>query len=242
MKERRFHGSFKGGVVCRHGASPLVCTPSPDLLFIAAQALAGGHKSALRANAGVISGYVAHAVLGALGVAAIVAASPMLFEILRWCGVAYLAYLAIQMIRSAISSRSLALKPSGQPASLFKGFLTSFLNPKGLLVYFAILPNFMTPSEGIAHQAIALSAVFIGLCAVVYGLVGAAISTLGRTGAVNKTYRRLADGFAGGMLAFATVSMAEACWPSPRSPWPAPSPHFSQPDRRGPVVRRDGGW
>jgi threonine/homoserine/homoserine lactone efflux protein len=57
----------------------------------------------------VISGYVAHAVLGAFGVAALVAASPILFEFLRWCGVAYLAYLAIQMIRSAMSAGSLSL-------------------------------------------------------------------------------------------------------------------------------------
>jgi threonine/homoserine/homoserine lactone efflux protein len=187
---------------------PLVCTPGPDLLFIAAQALAGGHNSALRANAGVISGYVAHATLGALGIAAIVAASPALFEVLRWFGVAYLAYLAIQMIRSAVSSGRLTLKPSGQPAPLLKGFLTSFLNPKGLLVYFAILPNFVTPSEAIAHQVIALSAAFIALCAVIYGVVGAVISAVGRTGAVTRKYRRLADGFAGGMLAFAALSMA----------------------------------
>ena len=189
---------------------PLVCTPGPDLLFIAAQALAGGQRSALRANAGVISGYVAHAILGALGVAAIVAASPMLFEVLRWAGVAYLAFLAVHMIRSALSSGNLALKSSGRPASLLKGFLTSFLNPKGLLVYFAILPNFMTPSEGIAHQAIALSVVFIGLCAVVYGLVGTIVASIGRSGAVNKTHRRLTDGFAGCMLAFAAVSMARS--------------------------------
>ena len=40
---------------------PLVCTPGPDLIYVAAQALAGGRKAALRANAGVILGYVAHA-------------------------------------------------------------------------------------------------------------------------------------------------------------------------------------
>jgi threonine/homoserine/homoserine lactone efflux protein len=187
---------------------PLVCTPGPDLLFIAAEAMAGGQKSAFRANAGVISGYVAHAILGALGVAAIVAEWPMLFEVLRWSGVAYLAYLAVHMVRSAMSSGSLTLKPSGRPASLFKGFLTSLLNPKGLLVYFSILPNFMIPSEGIAHQAIALSGVFIGVCAVVYGLVGAVVATVGRAGAFSKTHRRFADGFAGGMLAFAAVSIA----------------------------------
>ena len=186
---------------------PLVCTPGPDILFITAQALAGGHKSALRANAGVISGYIAHAVLGALGVAAIVAASPMLFEVLRWSGVAYLAWLAFQMVRLAIRPTDPTLTGCSNPASPLKGFMTSFLNPKGLLVYLAILPNFMTPSEGIAHQAIWLSAVFIGLCAAIYGLVGAVIAVVGRTGAVSKKYRRLTNGFAGGMLAFAALSM-----------------------------------
>lgn len=186
---------------------PLVCTPGPDILFIAAQALAGGQKSALRANAGVISGYCAHAALGALGVAAIVAASPMLFEVLRWSGVTYLAWMAFQMIRSAIHPSDLELTSRSKPASLYKGFLTSFLNPKGLLVYLAILPNFMTPSEGIAHQAIALSAVFIGLCTVIYGVIGAAIAALGRSGSLSKKCRRLTNGFAGGMLAFAAVSM-----------------------------------
>jgi threonine/homoserine/homoserine lactone efflux protein len=187
---------------------PLVFTPGPDILYIAAQALAGGHRAALRANAGVILGYVAHATLSALGIAAIVAASPVLFEILRWAGVAYLAYLALQMIRSAMSSGALVLTSSDRPASLFKGFLTSFLNPKGLLVYFAILPSFMNPAEGIAHQAITLSAVFIGLCATGYALVGAVISIVGRSAGVTTSYRRLVDGFAGGMLAFAALSMA----------------------------------
>ena len=184
---------------------PLVCTPGPDLLYIAAQALAGGRASALRANAGVISGYVAHAVLGALGVAALVAASPVLFEVLRWSGAAYLAYLAIQMIRSALRAGSITLSPT-RPASLLKGFLTSFLNPKGLLVYFAILPNFMTPNDGIALQALLLSAVFIGLCAMVYGAVGLVASSVGRAGAVKVRHRRVAEGFAGGMLAFAAVN------------------------------------
>jgi threonine/homoserine/homoserine lactone efflux protein len=189
---------------------PLVFTPGPDLLYIAAQALAGGRAAALRANAGVILGYAAHAVLGALGVAALVAAFPVLFEVLRWCGVAYLAVLAIRMIGSALRAEGLALRAGGQPASLLRGFLTSFLNPKGLLVYFAILPNFMSASEGIAQQALLLSAVFIGLCAVVYGIAGLVVSAVGRAGAVKARYRRATEGVAGGLLAVAAVNMARS--------------------------------
>jgi threonine/homoserine/homoserine lactone efflux protein len=189
---------------------PLVFTPGPDLLYIAAQALAGGRAGALRANAGVILGYVAHAILGALGVAALVAAAPILFEILRWCGVAYLGILAIRMIRSALSAQSLALGPGGPPASLLRGFMTSFLNPKGLLVYFAILPNFMSAGEGIARQALLLSAVFIGLCALVYGIVGIVVAAIGRAGALKARHRRVTDGVAGTMLAVAAVNMARS--------------------------------
>jgi threonine/homoserine/homoserine lactone efflux protein len=91
---------------------PLVCTPGPDVIYIAAQALAGGNRAALLASAGVILGYVTHAVLAALGVAALIAASPLLFEALRWCGVAYLAYLALRMIRSGIRSGSVSVNPN----------------------------------------------------------------------------------------------------------------------------------
>jgi threonine/homoserine/homoserine lactone efflux protein len=187
---------------------PLVCTPGPDLIYIAAQALAGGRAAALRASAGVILGYVTHAALTALGVATLVAASPILFEALRWCGVAYLVYLAIRMIRSAIGGESISLNPNAPPASLTKGFLTSFFNPKGLLVYLAILPNFMTPNEGIAQQAVVLSGIFIGLCALIYGTVGYVVAAVGRVGTVRASYQRVIEGIAGSLLAFAAINMA----------------------------------
>ena len=189
---------------------PLVCTPGPDLIYVAAQALAGGRKAALRANAGVTLGYVAHAVLASLGVAALVAASPILFETLRWCGVAYLAYLAIRMIRSAIGGEIISLNPNAPPASLTKGFITSFFNPKGLLVYLAILPNFMNATEGIAQQAALLSGIFIGLCALVYGTVGIVVAAIGRVGTVRASYQRVVQGIAGSLLAFAAVNMARS--------------------------------
>lgn len=188
---------------------PLIFTPGPDLLFVASQALTGGYRSAVRANAGVISGYVVHAILGGMGVAAIVAASPILFSALRWTGIAYLIFLAIKMFLSALR-RGVAgtLDSQGQPASLFKGFLTSFLNPKGLLVYLTILPAFMNPSGNVVKQSLMLSAVFIGLCAIVYGIVGLAIASMKRKGSGSDKLRRATECFAGGMLIFAAVRMA----------------------------------
>jgi threonine/homoserine/homoserine lactone efflux protein len=187
---------------------PLVCTPGPDILFIASQGLSRGPRAAMRANLGVLLGYLMHALLAAFGVAAVVAASPVLFEILRWIGVAYLAYLAIGLIRSAMHPGHLSLAESPGNALVRRGFLTSFLNPKGLMVYFAILPNFMTAGDGVALQAAVLSVIFIALCGIVYTAVGIAVSSMARRGSFSDRRRRCVEGAAGGLLIIAAGRLA----------------------------------
>lgn len=187
---------------------PLVCTPGPDILFIASQGMSGGPRAAMRANLGVLLGYLMHALMAAFGVAAVVAASPMLFGILRWIGVAYLAYLAIKVIGSAIRPGHLSLATTPDHAVVRRGFLTSLLNPKGLIVYFAILPNFMTSRDGVALQAVVLSAIFIALCGIVYSAVGLAVSSIARRGSFGDRRRRCVEGAAGALLIFAAGRLA----------------------------------
>jgi threonine/homoserine/homoserine lactone efflux protein len=188
---------------------PLVCTPGPDILFVASQGLSGGTVAAMRANLGVLLGYSMHALLAAFGVAALVAASPVLFEILRWVGVTYLAYLAIKLIRSALRpGRTTTVVAASKNALVGRGFLTSFLNPKGLMVYFAILPNFMNSGDGIALQAAVLSAIFIGLCGIVYCLVGFFVASMARKSNFSDRRRQYVEGAAGGLLIFAAGRLA----------------------------------
>ena len=162
----------------------------------------------MRANLGVLLGYAMHAVLAAFGVAALVAASPVLFEILRWVGVCYLAYLAMKLIRSALHPGHLSLAETSGNALVRRGFLTSFLNPKGLMVYFAILPNFMTSGDGVALQAAVLSAIFIALCGIIYGAVGLVVSSIARRGSFSDRRRRYVEGAAGALLIFAAGRLA----------------------------------
>jgi threonine/homoserine/homoserine lactone efflux protein len=187
---------------------PLICTPGPDMLFISSQALSGGASGGLRATAGVCLGYVGHSVLVALGVAAIIAASPVLFEALRWLGVVYLTYLAIQLIRSALRAGKLALPTARSRSALGRGFLTAFLNPKGMMVYFAILPQFMRHDGDIALQAAVLSAIFVGLCAIVYSALSVAIASAGKRARFSDRRRRWVDGIAGGALVIAAGRLA----------------------------------
>ncbi len=187
---------------------PLICTPGPDMLFIAAQALSGGGQAGLRATAGVCLGYVVHSALVAAGVAAIVAASPLLFVGLRWFGVAYLAWLACQLMRSALRPSGLGLPQAETGGQLGRGFLTALLNPKGMMIYFAILPQFIDHAAPIGPQALVLSAIFVGLCGIVYALLSWVLGALGRRGGFDDRQRRLVEGTAGALLVLAAGRLA----------------------------------
>ena len=136
---------------------PLICTPGPDILYVASQGLSAGRRGSFRAVLGILLGYSAHAVLSAIGVAAIVAASPTLFLLLKWLGVAYLGFLALQMLRSACTVKKALRIEKVESATLLRGFFTSFLNPKGLLMYIALLPQFISPQKHCATGNTALS-------------------------------------------------------------------------------------
>ncbi|MDL2398553.1 LysE family translocator [Rhizobium mayense] len=187
---------------------PLICTPGPDMLFVASQTLSGGASAGLRSTAGVCIGYMVHSTLVALGLAAIIAASPTLFTALRWLGVAYLLYLAFQLIKSSMKAGGIRLPTGGRANQLQRGFLTAFLNPKGMMIYFAILPQFMQHQGNIALQACALSAIFIGLCSIVYTILSFVVAAVGTHGSLNDRRRRWIERIAGGLLLVAAGRLA----------------------------------
>ncbi|MBN9135782.1 MAG: LysE family translocator [Phyllobacterium sp.] len=187
---------------------PLICTPGPDMLFVASQAIAGGRAAGMRATAGVCLGYLVHSTLVAIGLAAIVAASPLLFEALRWIGIAYLLYLACKLIASALQAGRVTVAARPASRQLQRGFLTAFLNPKGMMIYFAILPQFIQPGSSIALQAAALSAVFVFWCGVVYVILSLVIGRLAGRGGFSDRRRRIVEGGAGGLLIVAAGLMA----------------------------------
>jgi len=179
------------------------------MLFIVSQAISGSTLAGLRATSGVCAGYVVHSLLVAFGLAAVVAASPVIFESLRWAGVAYLAYLAFQLLRSAAKPQAARL-PRAHAANPFsRGFLTAVLNPKGMMIYFAILPQFMRHDQPAAEQALLLSAIFIGLCALVYTILSIIVAAgRGKGGALDDRRRRCIEGVSGGVLIAAAAKLA----------------------------------
>jgi threonine/homoserine/homoserine lactone efflux protein len=132
----------------------------------------------------------------------------MLFGVIRWVGIAYLVYLAYKLVRAALRPGAFTAPQEHVRDQLYKGFLTSLLNPKGMMVYLAILPQFMDRQVGnTTVQAVILSAAFIFWCAVVYSGICVAMGRAGGAG-LSEPRRRLMDGAAGGMILVAAGFMA----------------------------------
>lgn len=190
---------------------PLICAPGPDMLFIVSQAISGDASAGLRSTSGVCTGYVIHSLLVAFGLAAVIAASPLLFEALRWVGVGYLVYLALQLLKSAMKPKTIRLAHQPAPSPFRKGFLTAVLNPKGMMIYFAILPQFMRHDQTATQQAFVLSAVFIGLCGAIYSVISVVSATAGRrAGGLSDRRRRCIEGLSGGVLMAAAAKLAKS--------------------------------
>lgn len=182
---------------------PLVCTPGPDILFVSSQSLVCGRRGAVLATAGICAGYLLHALLASVGLAAAIAASPRIFLAIRLIGAVYLLYLGIKLCRAAYRSRH-----SGHdvPEALSnhdlmrRGMLTSLLNPKGLLFFIALLPQFVDPNYGpAALQVLVLALVFVLACFCVYLAVGLSVA-VGRERIAGGRFTAIANGLAGLIL------------------------------------------
>lgn len=141
----------------------VVLSPGPDTMLILRYALTSGQKAGFAAVAGVQLGLMVHTVLAVLGVSLIIASSPLLFKAVAIAGAAYLAWLGIQGFRDAGTIRLDGSKrPVGAARACRDAVITNVLNPKVILLFLALLPNFVDTGRGdVPAQLITLAAVLI---------------------------------------------------------------------------------
>jgi threonine/homoserine/homoserine lactone efflux protein len=174
----------------------LVCTPGPDWLYIAARGLGQGRRAALTAVGGVCAGYAVHTLLSGAGLAAALRAVPAALPVLRVVGAGYLLVLAVSMLLTLRRDGSALAAARPQPTAtvLRQSMLTALLNPKGLLLYLSLVPQFVDPLSGVpvGGQVLALGTLNVLACAVVYGVVALAAGRLGgRLGGTPTAARRM---------------------------------------------------
>ena len=144
----------------------LIAIPGPSVLFVIGRSLALGRRGGLLSVVGNASGMVPQIVAVALGVGTIVAQSIVLFTIIKLIGAAYLVYLGIQAIRHRNRHATMTVDTTPKSAwrLLREGFLVGITNPKSIVFFVAVLPQFVDYHAGsIPLQLAELGLVFIVL-------------------------------------------------------------------------------
>ncbi|MEU9730704.1 LysE family translocator [Streptomyces sp. NPDC048002] len=190
----------------------LVCVPGADWAYAISAGLRGG--SVARAVGGLVSGYALHTVLATAGLAVLVARSPTLLTALTVAGAAYLVWLGWSVLRRpAVPSRAAGSAAGSDGGRVFlRGAVISGLNPKGLLLYLSVLPQFLVTGDGrlpVPAQTAALGLLHMACCAAVYLTVGlGARAVLGARPAAARAVTRTSGAAMLGMGAFLLVQHA----------------------------------
>ena len=152
----------------------VVLIPGTGVIYTVSTALAQGRAASVFAALGCTAGIVPHLLATVLGLAAVMHASAVAFQVLRYAGVAYLFYVAYATWRD---QSAFAVDGSVSRASalglVVKAFLLNILNPKLTIFFLAFLPQFVEPgaSEPVA-QMLLLSAIFMAMTFVVFVVYG----------------------------------------------------------------------
>jgi len=188
----------------------VVLSPGPAAITVTAESASNGFKSSFLVILGVAIANVVFFVLSATGIAALLIASHTLFSIIKWVGVAYLLYLGLSAIFS--QAGPLSIKPlnnaKGRGYKVFlKGFILELSNPKALLYFSALLPQFIDISIPILPQLALLCLITLILdlvCYSLYGYLGFKSMSVG----IKPSIIKLINRSAGVMLIFAGIKMA----------------------------------
>lgn len=130
----------------------LAALPGPDMMFIVSRSIAHGRSAGVLSVAGITTALLAHTLIVALGLSALLRAAPAASTAIRVLGACYLIYLGIDAFLSSRRGASLPDAPArnARPVPLTRlyvqGFTTALLNPKTTLFFAALLPQFIEPA------------------------------------------------------------------------------------------------
>ena len=188
--------------------SILCLTPGPAVLLVVAQALGGGAAASVWATLGILTGNALYFAVSATGLGALLLASYELFALVRWLGAAYLIWLGVRALlgRSAAPSTATTVAV-GRGRTFVNGFVLQAANPKALLFFVALLPQFIEPGGRVAGQVLVLAVTSVAIELVILLAYGAAAGRLHALTA-SPRFARLADGLVGTMLVTAGVGLA----------------------------------
>lgn len=185
----------------------LAITPGPDMTLFVGRALSEGRASAIACVAGTTTGIIIHTVLVAIGVSALVVASPTAFLVLKVSGAVYLLWLAIQAVISGSTFKlaSERIERRSLFASWSHGLAVNLLNPKVIIFFMTFLPQFVSADDPHITGKLVFLGLFLDVLFIPIGVGMVLVAgQLARWLSSNKKVMRLIDyGFAGVFSSFA---------------------------------------
>lgn len=162
-------------------STALAFAPGPDNIFVLTQSIVNGKSAGVKITFGLCTGLLFHTTIVALGVSVIFRTSAVAFNMLKYCGVAYLLYLAWKSFRASSNKLNLNEKATLTSWQLYRrGIIMNITNPKVSIFFMAFLPQFTDPAHGsITLQLILLGLIFIVVMIAVFSLISQLAGTIG---------------------------------------------------------------
>ena len=124
-------------------------TPGPNMMLYLTYTFEYGRKAGWATAAGIVSAFVVHITLVILGLTGLLLALPHALEVLRYCGIAYLVFLALQNLKPVYwKEAEVPDKRNGNGGFYMQGLIGNLLNPGSLILYFSLIPQFIHPERG----------------------------------------------------------------------------------------------
>jgi threonine/homoserine/homoserine lactone efflux protein len=182
----------------------LCLTPGPAVMFIISSALKAGARKSIFSNLGILSANSVYFALSATGIGALLLSSKLFFAV-KWIGAAYLIILGLRLLfdRKTVEQAAESAVVHYRSHHLYlDGFALQMSNPKAILFFSALLPQFINPHAAVVPQVVILgiTSATIEFCILMgYGLIGSSLTP---------RYAKLTNRVAGGLLIGAGAGLA----------------------------------
>lgn len=141
----------------------LMIAPGPSHLLMLSVSMSNGFQRSLATAAGDLTANALQIMLAGFGLAAVITSSQHGLTIIKWAGVAYLVWIGLRQIVASFQggNGSMETPPASLRVLWFRGFITSASNPKAIVFFAALFPQFLDPQQSLAPQIAILGASYI---------------------------------------------------------------------------------
>lgn len=182
--------------------------PGPDMALVISASAFRGNRTGLMVVIGLALSRALHVTLAALGLAALLHTHPLLFDVVRWIGAAYLCWLAWKLLQACnVRSTERQQPEHARWRALQRGFLTNLLNPKALMFCALLLPQFISPSSNLFDQYLLLGTILVGIGALFDVCYVITASSLAQRFSGSRTGRKIAQVSLASIFAIAAIRL-----------------------------------